>query len=890
MSRIACETQSRSTMFPFRPQQPVPSTSTETTSTSSRRQKILNNLAKATSPSLFFNHTSPTAQNNSRVVPTLSSISGIPALPAAESWSGHQKKISHTNRSSIGTLDSDIGMLNPEANRWALRVINPDPDNSSEDEDEVKTDSTGTEPEPSNNSHINSSTPDHISLPVLPTHEEGTSADAKLEYDPTMDSHSQFSHSHHQSPTTSFLSMPPPPLVRRQSKTLEEGPPQTPPLETLPPIELPLHLFGKEDGSLTPNIIIQPPSSIKSNQCHSPQAVSPSLPHLKLVTSTSHSQGIMLSSVSPTAYASHDNVMVNTAPNMHPMARMEERTLPSWYQGSSTPVVSSTFSNESTIHTKSSHINDKSDEREIPKNGVHNGPDTKVMVSQVQEPANPIAAFAKTSTNMAALTGVNQLSKYAKASYSLTNNPNAIKLYRNQALKTGDPGVQLSYAKYLLEIASLYDHSSKSNSLKPLSLFGLSSSISGGRRKSSQVGGGRTSMDTRPSSSATSPGLASQSDIYSSARVAPSLDYDQRQSISSGTVVLGDETSRRKKKLLEEEGIRWVKRLAKEGVGEAAYMQAVWIDRSLYGLKKSASKTFRLFNIAAKEGIPEAIYALALHYEKERNFSEAFNNFKDAADKNLPEAMFKMAKINLHGELNQRQNTVKGLQLLQRVIDMGSDEYSEPLYLFGLILTNTYPKVDIPQQLVEPYGGLYAAIVYFERAARSGHTEAQGRLGYIYEHGMYGVPVNLSKSVTNYEAAARNGNPQAMLGLSRLYNRGSHGPDDRDEKTRLELDESGWLQANPRNEDLAFSWCQRAAEKGLADAMWYYEMGIGVPRDHERAITYYKKASIRGHPGAEERLAKTNSGSRQQYEDSRRGNYLRYTQDGNKENQPCTVM
>ncbi|KAL0078074.1 hypothetical protein J3Q64DRAFT_1646196 [Phycomyces blakesleeanus] len=459
---------------------------------------------------------------------------------------------------------------------------------------------------------------------------------------------------------------------------------------------------------------------------------------------------------------------------------------------------------------------------------------------------------------MAALTGVNQLSKYAKASYSLTNNPNAIKLYRNQALKTGDPGVQLSYAKYLLEIASLYDHSSKSNSLKPLSLF------------------------------------ASQSDIYSSARVAPSLDYDQRQSISSGTVVLGDETSRRKKKLLEEEGIRWVKRLAKEGVGEAAYMQAVWIDRSLYGLKKSASKTFRLFNIAAKEGIPEAIYALALHYEKERNFSEAFNNFKDAADKNLPEAMFKMAKINLHGELNQRQNTVKGLQLLQRVIDMGSDEYSEPLYLFGLILTNTYPKVDIPQQLVEPYGGLYAAIVYFERAARSGHTEAQGRLGYIYEHGMYGVPVNLSKSVTNYEAAARNGNPQAMLGLSRLYNRGSHGPDDRDEKTRLELDESGWLQANPRNEDLAFSWCQRAAEKGLADAMfmlgWYYEMGIGVPRDHERAITYYKKASIRGHPGAEERLAKTNSGSRQQYEDSRRGNYLRYTQDGNKENQPCTVM
>ena len=60
-----------------------------------------------------------------------------------------------------------------------------------------------------------------------------------------------------------------------------------------------------------------------------------------------------------------------------------------------------------------------------------------------------------------------------------------------------------------------------------------------------------------------------------------------------------------------------------------------------------------------------------------------------------------------------------------------------------------------------------------------------------------------------------------MLGLSRLYNRGCRGPNDMlTEEERLARDVSGWLAATVRNEDAAFSWCQKAADRGLDEAMF----------------------------------------------------------------------
>jgi TPR repeat protein len=172
---------------------------------------------------------------------------------------------------------------------------------------------------------------------------------------------------------------------------------------------------------------------------------------------------------------------------------------------------------------------------------------------------------------------------------------------------------------------------------------------------------------------------------------------------------------------------------------------------------------------------------------------------------------------------------------------------------------------------LEPYGGKEAAILYYERAANLNNDQAQAKLGSIYEHGLYGESMNFARAFDYYEQSAINGNSKAMLGLCRLNNRGSHGPGDQNEAHRLENDVSGWLAATPVNEDLAFSWCDKAAKAGNTDALalmgWFYECGFGAPRDFERAEKYYVMAAEKGDLGAKSRLLNTNrSITKQQHE------------------------
>ncbi|KAI9497186.1 hypothetical protein BDB00DRAFT_18720 [Zychaea mexicana] len=453
-------------------------------------------------------------------------------------------------------------------------------------------------------------------------------------------------------------------------------------------------------------------------------------------------------------------------------------------------------------------------------------------------------------------------SKYAKASYSLTNHPDAIKIYRSMAEKTGDPVVQLSYAKYLLEIAELYGGGGGGQgegipSSSKFSNQGMRSSTSVVSSASSPRNdvGRPMSLDGYQSAASSRVSL----DSVRSAPMAPSPS----SSAATATQHRLNDSERRKKKMLEDEGIRWIKRLAKQNVGEAAYLQATWMERGKYGFSKNSTKTFKLYKIAANEGIPEAMHKVAVSYERSGDVRQAFLNYKGAAAQGVVEAIFRMAKVHLHGEFGQRQNMSSALELLSQAAERANEACPEPPYLFGLILTNTYPKADIPMEVIHRYGGELAALRYFEHAAQLGYSHAQSRIAFIYEYGMYGAPMHLAKSFGYYDLAAKqHKHPQAMLGLSRLYNRGCRGPNDMlTEDERLARDVSGWLAATARNEDAAFSWCQKAADRGLDEALfllgWYYETGVGVPRDSLRAQELYQNAGAKGHKAAAERQYKS---------------------------------
>lgn len=143
------------------------------------------------------------------------------------------------------------------------------------------------------------------------------------------------------------------------------------------------------------------------------------------------------------------------------------------------------------------------------------------------------------------------------------------------AEKTKDTDIQLNYAKYLLEVASLFGGPSSGHHTPTLVMK------RGGRLKDNEA----------------------------------------------------------KRRALEDEGVRWIRRLAKRDVGEAAYMLATWIEQQKYGIRRNPGKAFRYFEVAAASGRPEAMYAVGKYHERMGNGSEAVKHYKAAAERGLVDAV-----------------------------------------------------------------------------------------------------------------------------------------------------------------------------------------------------------------------------------------------------------
>ncbi|RCI04431.1 hypothetical protein CU098_000582, partial [Rhizopus stolonifer] len=497
--------------------------------------------------------------------------------------------------------------------------------------------------------------------------------------------------------------------------------------------------------------------------------------------------------------------------------------------------------------------------------------DNKTTLSRTSSRANSEKTGSiRTSTQMAMDYANQNTSKYSKVSYHLTHDPTAIKRYREMAEKTRDTTTQLVFAKYLLETANAFYPNNDVNA--PPKIVG---SMWGVGTKDAQRPEPFIVVPV-PEDALSSNSISNSGTYSTQLTTATTIVLKQQAYINTNHPKIApvgvNEPQLKKRKVLEDEGIKWTKRLAKAQVPEACYMEARWMDLEVYGFKKNKARSFELHLIAAKAGIPESMFAAAKHLEKENQEpATVLKYYRASADKGYVDAVYKMATLVLQGKLGLKQSLVEGLKLMHKACTLCNQDFHEPLYTFALMLTNDYPQTDFPSALTEPYGGKEAAILYLERAASFNNYDAQSRLGSIYEHGLYGESMNFARAFDYYEAAAMNGNPKAMLGLCRLNNRGSHGPGDKDEGERLENDVSGWLAATPVNEDLAFSWCEKAAEANLPDAFallgWFYESGFGTPRDFSKAEEYYQLAAKAGDKSARSRLQDTNKSiTKQQHE------------------------
>ncbi|KAI7871225.1 hypothetical protein BDF14DRAFT_1740667 [Spinellus fusiger] len=287
------------------------------------------------------------------------------------------------------------------------------------------------------------------------------------------------------------------------------------------------------------------------------------------------------------------------------------------------------------------------------------------------------------------------------------------------------------------------------------------------------------------------------------------------------------EVHRCKKKQLEQEGVRWIKQLEKRKVGEAVSMMALWTDKGNYGIKKNPTKAMQLYRAAAKEKVPQAMYAVGKAEEKAGHWAVALTWYENAATAGEVRAMERMAKAHLLGHLNQTQNSIKALDLLSRCASKATKECPESPYLLGQLLTHHH-QIKLSHEIIELYGGWIAALSYLELSASLNYIKAHTLLGKIHGEGLCSVPMHYQKSFYHYEIAAKGDQPEAMLGLSYLYMHNRQGPGDTIIEPLTSQDVSGWLISTPVDEDKAFYWCQVAARQHYPQALfllgWYYEV------------------------------------------------------------------
>ncbi|KAG0228627.1 hypothetical protein BGW41_003368 [Actinomortierella wolfii] len=131
------------------------------------------------------------------------------------------------------------------------------------------------------------------------------------------------------------------------------------------------------------------------------------------------------------------------------------------------------------------------------------------------------------------------------------------------------------------------------------------------------------------------------------------------------------------------------------------------------------------------------------------------------------------------------------------------------------------------------------AVKWYRRAAMQGHSEAQYRLGCMYEDGR-GVYRENAEAYRWLLRAAEQGHRQAQTHIGWMLKQGKG------------------IDGNGQDDVQALTWLRRAANQGDIDAWFrlgemYEQGGRGVGRDDCKAVACYIRAMTRGHHSAEER-------------------------------------
>ncbi|KAG5723007.1 Protein SKT5 [Termitomyces sp. T112] len=292
-----------------------------------------------------------------------------------------------------------------------------------------------------------------------------------------------------------------------------------------------------------------------------------------------------------------------------------------------------------------------------------------------------------------------------------------------------------------------------------------------------------------------------------------------------------------KREDLVKEATALLKRLADRGHPSSQYFLA---DCYANGIgtakgKQDFDRAYPLFVLAAKHGHADAAYRAGTCCENgwgcRRESAKALTFFRKASAALHPGAMYRLGIAELNGELGLTRSPKEGVKWLKRSAENASAEFPHAMHELALLHERGIDNV--------LFVDFEYSIELLAQAAELGYAPSAYRLGECYEYGKMGCPQDAALSIHYYNIAAQQNHRDACFALTAWYLVGSPG-------------------VLPQSDTEAFLWAQKAAEGGLAKAMYavgyFYEVGIGTPVNMPEAVSWYKRAADKGDKRAAQRL------------------------------------
>ncbi|KAH0837889.1 HCP-like protein [Lanmaoa asiatica] len=285
------------------------------------------------------------------------------------------------------------------------------------------------------------------------------------------------------------------------------------------------------------------------------------------------------------------------------------------------------------------------------------------------------------------------------------------------------------------------------------------------------------------------------------------------------------------------EALALLKRLADRGHPASQYFLADCYANGIgtYKGKQDFDRAYPLFVLAAKHGHPDAAYRAGTCCENgwgcRRESPKALQFFRKAAAALHPGAMYRLGIVELNGELGLAKRPREGVKWLKRSAEHATAEFPHALHELSLLHEKgIYNVVFVDTEY---------AIELLAQASELGYAPSAYRLGEFYEYGKLGCPQDPALSIHYYNIAAQQNHRDACFALTAWYLVGSPG-------------------VLPQSDTEAYLWAKKAADAGLAKAMYavgyFLEVGIGTPPDPQESLSYYKKAAELGDKRAQQRL------------------------------------